>query len=100
MWGLVMFVNDQVKGTLNIFVVPMYMDCSGSPMRIPAGGSGGLDMKARLAISLLIMCCNLISVMVSLFFCDCAYKYHLSLLLIKVRGRLLVCYREREVEVE
>ena len=67
MCGLVRLRNDQVNGTLNILVVPTYSDWNGSERSTLAGGSGGLERKALLAISLLIMCCNFSIVIVISF---------------------------------
>ena len=63
MCGLVRFTKDQQNGTPNIFVEPMYIAWSGSLISTLAGGSGGLERNALLAISLLISSCSFTKVM-------------------------------------
>src|SRR5208283_6180112 len=58
MCGLAIFMKDQLNGILNMLVLPMYIASKGLLISTLAGGSGGLERKALLATSLLIMLWN------------------------------------------
>ena len=105
-----------MNGTPNIFVEPMYIAWSGSFMSTLAGGSGGLERNALLAISLVISSWSFISVISSCLITHTfhsTYKYTAShfihctqhtansqLCLSKYAAHLVIGQRYREVELE